>query len=95
LRDSFTLVTKRGVRNIKNNTLYFVISGPGRSVGTATSMGCTVRGSNSGGARFFAHVQTGPGAHPCTMGTGSFPGAKLPGSGADHPPPSNAEVENE
>ena len=30
------------------------------------------------GARFFAPVQTGPGAHPasCTMGTGSFPGVK-------------------
>ena len=41
--------------------------------------------------RFFsAPVQTGPGAHPasCTMGTGSFPGVKRPGRGADHPPPS-------
>jgi hypothetical protein len=40
------------------------------------------------GARFFAYVQTGPGAHPasCTMGTGSFPGVKRPGRGADHPP---------
>jgi hypothetical protein len=49
------------------------------------------------GARFFAHVQTGPGAHPasCTMGTGSFPGVKRPGRGADHPPSSGAEVENE
>jgi hypothetical protein len=49
------------------------------------------------GARFFAHVQTGRGAHPasCTMGTGSFPGVKWPGRGADHPPPSSAEVENE
>jgi hypothetical protein len=30
------------------------------------------------GARFFAPVQTGPGAHPvsCTMGTRSFPGVK-------------------
>jgi hypothetical protein len=30
------------------------------------------------GTRFFAHVQTGPGAHPasCTMGTGSFPGVE-------------------
>jgi hypothetical protein len=38
--------------------------------------------------RFFEHVQTGPGAHPtsCTMGTGSFPGVKWPGRGADHPP---------
>jgi hypothetical protein len=45
-------------------------------------------------ARFFAHVQTGPGVHPasCTMGTGSFPGVKRPGRGADHPPPSSAEV---
>jgi hypothetical protein len=48
------------------------------------------------GARFFAHVQTGPGAHPAsfTMGTGSIPGAKRPGRGADHPPPSSAEVTN-
>jgi hypothetical protein len=30
------------------------------------------------GARFFSHVQTGPGAHPvsCIMGTGSFPGVE-------------------
>jgi hypothetical protein len=49
------------------------------------------------GARFIAHVQTGPGTHPapCTMGTGSFPGVKWPGRGADHPPPPSAEVENE
>jgi hypothetical protein len=48
-------------------------------------------------ARFFTHVQTGPGAHPasCTMGTGSFPGVKRPGLGADHQPTSSAEVENE
>ena len=41
--------------------------------------GLTVRGQNSGGgARFYAPVQTGPGAHPtsCTMGTGSFPDVK-------------------
>jgi hypothetical protein len=39
--------------------------------------------------RFFAHVQTGPGAHPgsCTMGTWYFPGVKRPGRGADQPPP--------
>ena len=42
------------------------------------------------GARFSVSVQTGPGVHPasCTMGTGSFPGVKRPGRGADHPPPS-------
>jgi hypothetical protein len=27
-----------------------------------------------------------------TMGTGSFPGVKRPGCGADHPPPTSAEV---
>ena len=39
-------------------------------------------------ARFFAPVQTGPGAHSgcCTMGTGSFPGVKRPGRGANHSP---------
>ena len=40
------------------------------------------------GARFFAPVQTGLGAHPAshTMGTGSFPGVKRPGLGVEHPP---------
>jgi hypothetical protein len=54
--------------------------------------GWTVRGS-----RFFAHVHTDPEAHPasCTMGTGSFPGVKRPGRGADHPSPSSAEVKKE
>jgi hypothetical protein len=49
------------------------------------------------GASFFAHIQTGPGAHPasCTIGTGSFPGVKRPRRGADHLPPPNTEVENE
>jgi hypothetical protein len=47
--------------------------------------------------RFFERVQTGSGAHPasCTMCTGSFPGVKRPGRGADHPPLSSAEVTNE
>ena len=46
------------------------------------------------GARFSAPAQTGPGAYPtaCTMGTGSFPGAKRPGRGSDYPTPSSAEV---
>jgi hypothetical protein len=49
------------------------------------------------GARFFAHVQTGLGANPtyCTMGTGPFPGLKRRGRGADHQPPSSAEVKKE
>ena len=51
--------------------------GPGSSVGIATSYELDGPGIESmWGARFFAPVQTGPGAHPasCTMGTGSFPG---------------------
>ena len=49
------------------------------------------------GARFSAPIQTGPGAYPasCTMGTGSFPGIKRPGRGADHPPHLSAEVKKE
>jgi hypothetical protein len=52
---------------------------------------------NPGAAKFSAPVPTGPGAHPasCTGGTGSFPGVKRPGRGADHPPPPSAEVEKE
>jgi hypothetical protein len=40
--------------------------------------GLMVRGSNPGGGRFSAPVQTGPGAHlaSCTRGTGSFPGVE-------------------
>jgi hypothetical protein len=55
---------------------------------------CHVNGKSEMGARFFASVQTDPGAHPAsyTMGTGSFPGVKRPGRGADHPPPTSAEV---
>jgi hypothetical protein len=59
--------------------------------------GWTVRGSNPSGGEIFSSLQTGPVAHPasCTMGTGYFPGVKRPGRGADHPPPSSAEVTNE
>jgi hypothetical protein len=72
--------------------------GPGSSVGIATGYGLDGPGIESRwGARFFTHVQTGPGAHPasCTMGTGYFPGVKRLGHGVDHPPPPSAEVENE
>ena len=65
------------------------------AVGVATRNGLDSPGIESRwGARFSAPVQTGPGAHPasCTMGTGSFPGAKWPGRGADHPPHLSAEV---
>ena len=57
---------------------YPYICGSGSSVGIATGYGLDVQGSNFGGERFSAHVQTGPGAHPasCTMGTGFFPGVK-------------------
>ena len=51
-------------------------------------------GSNHGGARFAAPVQTGTGAQPASysMGTGVSPGKKRTGRGDDHPPPSRAEV---
>jgi hypothetical protein len=85
-------------------TVYYALTaptcfecGPGSSVGIATDYGLGGPGIESVGARFFAHIQTGLGAHPpsCTMGTGSFPGVKQPGRGANHPPPSSANVENE
>jgi len=41
--------------------------------------------------------QTGPGAYLTsrTIGTGYFPGVQWPGSGADQPPISSTQVENE
>jgi hypothetical protein len=52
----------------------------------------TIRGSNPGGGEIFRR-----GTYPasCTMGTGSFPGVKRSGRGADQTPPSSAEVTNE
>ena len=46
------------------------------------------------GARFFSHVQNGPGTHPSsyTMGTGSFPGVKRQRRGSDHPSQPSVEV---
>ena len=44
------------------------------------------------GARFFAPVQTDPGAHPASYTMGywvSFPGVERPGCGVAHPPPPN------
>jgi len=57
-------------------------------------MGWMIRGMNSGGARFSAPIQTGPGAHPAshTVDTGLFPRVKWPGRGVDHPPLSSTEV---
>ena len=66
-----------------------------RSNGTSTRYGLDGPGIESRwGARFFAPVQSGPGAHPAsyTMDTGSFPGVKRPGRDVDNPSPSSAEV---
>jgi hypothetical protein len=59
------------------------------SVGIATHYGLDDAGIESlWRARFSAHLQTGPGAHPIsyTVGTVSFSGVKRPGRGVDHPP---------
>jgi len=53
--------------------------GRDNSVGTVTRYGQDDPGIESRwGARFYAHVQTGPGAYPVsyTIGTGSFMGVK-------------------
>jgi hypothetical protein len=59
------------------------IEGRDTSVGIAARYGLDGPGIESRcGARFSAHVQTGPGVHPASyrMGTGSFPGVKRPGA---------------
>jgi hypothetical protein len=80
---------------------YYIITvlwGQDSSVGIAIGYGLdSPRIVSRWGARFIAHVQTGPGTHPasCTLGPRSSPGAKRLGLGATHPPPSTAEVTNE
>jgi hypothetical protein len=78
--------------------IYIIYMGWDSSVGIATDYGLDCLGDRIPvGARFFAHAQTGPEAHPasCTMGKGSFPRVKQPGLGADHQPPPSIEVEND
>ena len=73
---------------LKQVTYWFWLwAGIAQSVYRLTT-GRTVRGSNRGGMRYSARVQTEPGAHPTssTMGTGSFPVVKRPGRGVDHLP---------
>ena len=59
-----------------------------------TRSGLNDPGIDSRWARFFAPIQTGPGAHPASykMGTGSFPGVKWSERDVDHPSPSSAKV---
>jgi hypothetical protein len=75
--------------------------GPDSSVGIATGYGLDGPGIESrggGGARFRPHRHSGPGGRPAARTNGSgffYPGVKRLGRGAEHPPPTSAEVENE
>ena len=63
--------------------------------GIATRYGLDGPGIESRwGSRFSAPVQTGSEAHSAsyTMSTGSFPGAKRPERGVNHPPLPSADV---
>jgi hypothetical protein len=91
-RETKILGEKHYLKPLRPTKNSYVLGRGDSSVGIATGYGLDGPGIESRwGAKFFAHVQTGPGIHPasCTMGTRSFPGAKRPGRGADHPPPSS------
>jgi len=72
-------------------------SGHGSSVCIATGYGLHGPGIIPVEARFYAPIQTGPGAQPssCTISTGSFPVVKRPGRAADNSQPSSAVVKKE
>jgi hypothetical protein len=69
------------------------MSGRDSSVGIATGNGLDDPGSNPVRSEIF-HTRPDRGAHPGsgTVGPVSFLVAKRPGRGADHPPPTSAEV---
>ena len=74
----------------------FLSRGLDSSVGIATRYGLDGPGNRIPvGAKFFARVETCPGAHPSsyTMGTESFLGVKRPGRGVDHPLQRSSEVQ--
>jgi hypothetical protein len=65
------------------------------SVGIATDYGLDDPGIESRRERNFSHTSRpalGSTQPPAQWIPGSFPGVKRPGRGADHPPPSSAEV---
>ena len=73
---------------------YGVYEGRDSSVGIATRYGLDGPGIESRWRRDFPHPsRPALGAYPasCKMCTGSFPGVKRPGRGADHPPPSKCQ----
>ena len=74
-RNYYNNLQKTKLKTIKVNLLVKPVDRVAQSV-QRLATGWTVWGSNPGGARFSAPVQTGPGAHPasCKMGTGSFSG---------------------
>jgi hypothetical protein len=75
------------IRALQYDLCINLLGGPGGSVSIATDYGLDGPGIESRwGGEIFAHVQTGPGAHPasCTMGTGSIQGVKRPERGVDH-----------
>ena len=72
-------------------------SGPGSSVGIATTTGWTVRDRIPVGTRFYARPDL-PWDPPSLLYNGFrvFPGGKVrPGRAADHSPPSSAAVMEE
>jgi hypothetical protein len=67
--------------------------GQDSSVGIATCYRLDGPGFESHwGVRYYAPIQTGPGAHPASYTLGLYWGAQRPGRSADHPPPSSDEV---
>ena len=80
----------QGLKTAIFRSLSSSLGGRDSVVGIATRYGLDGSGIESRCGRDFPHPsRPALGAYPasCTMGTGSFPGVKRPGRGADHPPP--------
>jgi hypothetical protein len=77
--------------------VFYSGGGHDSSVGVATGYGLDGPGIESRWGRDFSHTSR-PALGPPSLqynGYRVFPGGKAAGSGADHPPPSSAEVKKE
>jgi hypothetical protein len=96
-KENWWILTNKEIYAIVKKTYHNRV-GRDSSVGIATDYGLDGPGIESRWRRDFSHTSRpalGPTQRPVQWAPGLSPGVKRPRRGADHPPPSSAEVKKE